>query len=50
MVDPGGVEGRGTALDAVDFVALAEKEFGQVGAVLTGNPGDQGFFHGLVAF
>ena len=32
---------RGAALDAVDFVALAEQELGEVGAVLAGDAGDQ---------
>jgi len=50
VINPGGVKGRGAPLDAVDFVAFAEEKLGQVGTVLTGNPGDQGFFHGLVAF
>ena len=47
MVDPVGVEQRGPALDAMDGVALAEQEFGQVGAILAGDTGDEcGFGHG----
>ncbi len=41
VVDAVGIEERGAALDAVDDVALAEQEFGQVGAVLPGNTGDK---------
>jgi hypothetical protein len=29
----------------VDFIALAQQEFGEVGAVLAGDAGDEGFFH-----
>src|SRR5947209_9240743 len=48
MVDPVGVEQRGPALDAMDGVALAEQEFGQVGAILAGDTGDEcGFGHGV---
>ena len=43
MVDAGGVEEGGAALDAVDFVAFAEEEFGEIGAVLAGDSGDKGF-------
>ncbi|MCY1302789.1 hypothetical protein D9M70_524700 [compost metagenome] len=38
------VERGGAALDAVDFVALFQQEFCEVGAVLAGDAGDQGFF------
>ena len=31
----------------MDLVALVEQEFGQIRAVLAGDPGDEGFFHGL---
>ena len=41
VVDPVGVEQRRAALDAVDLVALAEQELGEVGAVLAGDAGDQ---------
>ena len=41
VVDAGGVEHRGAALDAVDHVALVEQELGQVGAVLPGDAGDE---------
>jgi hypothetical protein len=44
VIDSVGVE-KGTAtLDAVDDVTLFEKEFGQVGAVLAGDSGNQSNF------
>jgi len=47
MIDPLGVEGAGTADDAVNFVALGEEQFGEVGTVLAGDSGDKGLFtHG----
>src|SRR5208337_1603985 len=45
MVDARGIERGGAALDPVDFVVLLEQEFGQVGSVLAGDAGDQGFLH-----
>ncbi len=47
VVDAVGVEQAGAALDAVDDVALVEKEFSQISAVLAGNAcyeGDFGVF------
>lgn len=44
VIDSVGVEQRRTALQAMDFVALAQQEFCQVGAVLSGNACDQGYF------
>ena len=41
MIDPVGVEGRGPPLDAVNDVALVEQEFGEIGAVLAGDAGDE---------
>ena len=41
VVDAVGVEGAGAADDAVDFVAFGEQEFGEVGAVLPGDAGDE---------
>ena len=41
VVDRLGVEQGRAALDAVDDVALLEQEFGQVGAVLAGDAGNQ---------
>ncbi len=52
MVDAVGVEKAGAALDAVDDVAFVEEEFGEVGAVLTGDASDEGDFglggHGVL--
>jgi hypothetical protein len=53
VVDALGVEQRAAPLDAVDDVALVEQEFGQISAVLAGDPGDErdlglGFGHGGV--
>jgi hypothetical protein len=41
MVNAAGVERRRPALDAMDDIALFEQQFGQIGPVLTGNPGNQ---------
>ena len=41
MVDAGGIERGRPPLDAVDGVALAEQIFGEIGAVLAGDAGDQ---------
>ena len=51
VIDPSGVEGRGAPLDAVDLVALAQQQFGEIGAVLSGHAGDQCDLvgHGLFA-
>ena len=42
MLDPVEALGRRAAHHAVDLVALLEQELGQVGAVLAGDPSDQG--------
>ncbi|MCY1422674.1 hypothetical protein D9M71_383660 [compost metagenome] len=45
-----GVEGGSAALDAVDFVALFQQEFCEVGAVLAGDTGNKSFFgHGITS-
>ena len=44
VVDAVGVEQRRAALDAVHLVALAHQQFGEVGAVLPCNAGDQSRF------
>ena len=46
VIDALGVEERGAALDAVDFVAFFEQEFREIGTVLSGDAGDECFFHG----
>lgn len=43
MVDAVGVERRGAAFNAVDFIALLQEELGQVGAVSAGDAGDECF-------
>jgi len=45
MIHPGGIERGRPTFDAVDFVAFTKEEFSQVGAILAGNAGNQGFFH-----
>ena len=45
VVDAVGVEQRSAALDAVHLVALFQQEFGQIGAVLAGDAGDECYFH-----
>lgn len=47
MVDAAGVEGARPADDAVHFISLLQKELAQIGAVLAGDSGNQGFFHGV---
>lgn len=48
VVDTIRIEQGRAALDAVDFIALVQKEFRQIGAVLTGDAGDECFFHTAV--
>ena len=50
VVDPLGVEQRGPAFDAVDFIAFFEEEFREIGSVLSGDAGDEGAFHGCKMF
>jgi hypothetical protein len=42
MIDALGIEGRRTALHAMDDVSLGQKKFGEVGAILPGHAGDEG--------
>ena len=46
MIDAFGVEQRRPPLDAVDFVPLGKEQFREIGAVLSGDSGYQGFFCG----
>ena len=41
MVDASGVERTAAPDDAMDFVALFQQKFGKVGAVLSGDTGDE---------
>ena len=43
MLDAAGVEGGGTADDAMDLIPLVQQEFGEVGAVLACDAGDEAF-------
>jgi hypothetical protein len=40
VIDPSGVEGRGSALYAVDLIASFKEELSQIRAVLSRNSGD----------
>lgn len=44
VINPTGVERTCSPDDAVNFIALAKKQFGKVRTVLAGNPGDECFF------
>jgi hypothetical protein len=43
VIDSGGIERGGATFDAVDLVFLVQQILGQVGAVLTRDPGYQRF-------
>src|SRR6516162_8890091 len=45
VVNTLGVERRSTTDNAVDLVALGEKQFRQIGAILSRNTSYMGFFH-----
>jgi hypothetical protein len=45
VVDAAGVEGTGTADDAMDFVALGKQQFSEIRTVLSGDASDESFFH-----
>ena len=44
MIDARGVERRRAPFYAMDFIALIQQEFGEIGAVLPGHAGNQGNF------
>ena len=44
MIDPGGVEAAGPALDAMHFIALVQQQFCQVATVLAGDARYKGTF------
>ena len=51
VIDPGGVEAAGPALDAMHGIALFQQQLRQVAAVLAGDAGDQRVFavaHGAI--
>jgi hypothetical protein len=46
MFDAAGIKRRGPPLDTVHGIALAQKQFGQIGTILTSHPGNKrGFCH-----
>jgi hypothetical protein len=45
VIDALGVESARAADDAVDFIAFGKEELGEIGAVLSGDAGDEGAFH-----
>ena len=45
VVNTVGIERRGPALDAVDFITFAQQKLGQVSAVLPCDAGDEGNFY-----
>ena len=47
VVDAGGVGNRSPSDNAVDLIALFQKELSEVAAVLAGDAGNQRFFHFL---
>jgi hypothetical protein len=47
VIDPRGVECRGSSNQSVDFVSLAQQEFGKIRAVLTGDPKNECSLHWL---
>jgi hypothetical protein len=47
VVDSIGVKKGGPALDAVDLVAFFQQQFSEIGSVLAGDAGNEGFFHSV---
>ena len=45
VIYPLGIEQGRPALDAVHFIAFLQQKFRQIGSILTGHAGDEGFFH-----
>lgn len=45
VIDTSGIKGAGSSDDAVDFVALFEEELREIRAVLSGDAGNECFFH-----
>lgn len=48
VFDAIGVEGAGSADDAVNKISFGEQEFGQIGTILASDAGNQRFFRGGV--
>ena len=45
VIDAPGIKGAGSSDDAMDFVALFQEEFREIGSVLSGNAGNECLFH-----
>jgi hypothetical protein len=45
VIDARGIEGTRSADDPVDLVAFRKQQFGKVGAILSGDAGDERAFH-----
>jgi hypothetical protein len=45
VINPTGIEGRGPANHAVNFVSLREQKLGEITAILTCDTRDERFFH-----
>src|SRR6185437_1502553 len=51
VIDAGRVERRGAALYAMDDISLGEQEFGEIGAILAGDSGDEcDFGHDILRY
>jgi hypothetical protein len=48
VIDPGGIEETGPALDAMDGVAFLEEKFSEVGTILAGDSCNEGGLHDRV--
>ncbi len=45
VIDPGGIEAAGPALDAMHLVALLQKKLSQIRAILASDASNQSYFH-----
>jgi hypothetical protein len=45
VVNPAGVEGAGATDETVHLIVLREKKLGEIRTVLTGDAGNERFFH-----
>jgi hypothetical protein len=44
MLNAAGIKRRRSPLDAMDYIAFAQKQFGQIGTILPSNPSDKRSF------
>jgi len=49
VVNSTGIKGTTAADDAVDDVGFLEEKFGKIGTVLTGDAGNECFFHNNIS-